>query len=133
MKCRMDICEPIANFVYGSVRCGVTHHGMPKARVEYDVWTDKDWSNFSGGDNVFCEDKVTKVIHMNVVKFAEKYLEAIEGIRVEEIREDGELEKELAKGMEYFHDARRCIQSYTSSYGESSSSAIDSKESESGI
>ncbi len=124
MECEMGICEAVAKFLYYSVRCGVTHHGIPKARLGYEVWTDDEWRE-RGASGAFCKDEVEDRICMNVVKLAEEYLRA-----VKKVKHDGSaiggLEDELYKGECYFPAAAGCIpicaSRTTSTYGESSSS-----------
>ena len=124
MECRMGIPEPLAKFLYNSVRCGVTHHGMPKVRLVYQVWTDNEWRVPAAG--AFCKDKAKDRIYMNVVKLAEQYLRAVKKVKHNGSAISG-LEDEFCEAEDYFPDASegmpiRASKTKSMAYDESSAS-----------
>lgn len=73
MEKYMGLSQPVANFIYKTVRCGIAHQGMPKVGLEFGVLYGRPEAG-----RVHC--KAYDWIYLNVVEFAYAYLQAIERI-----------------------------------------------------
>ncbi len=128
--CAEKIPRPLAEFVYDSVRCGVTHHGMPKIGVTYQLWTDQEWKKMCPNDAAFCKDPAEGKICINVAKLARCYLAAVHCIQ-DDFKKNPKkyqasgLENEIKKAKKHLKSIFGLTQVPTikKSYGESSTSA----------
>jgi hypothetical protein len=75
MEEHMGLSTPVADLIYQSARCGITHEGMPKKGIEF----------FHQGELprtqvVLYKETTTGLLYMNVTEFARMYLDAVEAI-----------------------------------------------------
>lgn len=75
MKTYMNISPQLSAFIYSSIRCGLTHEGMPRMGLKFYAHYDRlekaiIFSSYTGDD----------YIYLNVVEFAYIYLDSIQNI-----------------------------------------------------
>lgn len=111
MEKYMDMPLDLAEFIYTSVRCGASHHGMPRLGIIFGLWDDTEWHKISSSVNeTFCKNLANGNIWVNVVKLAHSYLDAVRGIERDFARNPGkyqarDLGDEIAKAKLYHTQA----------------------------
>ena len=75
MKEHMNIEEKTADLLYGCVRCGTTHEGMPKIGIRYGL----EPTRLKPGVILY-KDEDDNILYMNVTELVFSYLKAIKRI-----------------------------------------------------